>query len=88
MTRDEAVTAITTLTKLSHKELEGLLSCSHEDRALLVQSYKDAGQINSGDTWAEVLKILQACTALASAVLPVLNAVQAVFGVISAIEAL
>jgi hypothetical protein len=80
MNREEAMVAITTLTKLRPEELEGFLACSAEERQLLVQAYRDAGTIPSPDTWTEVLNVMKTCAELAGYVLPVLNVVQAVYG--------
>ena len=85
LSREDAIVQISTLTTLSPQDVEGFLACSHEERTLLVKTYKDCGQVVSADTWAEVLKVLQACTQLATAVIPVLNAVQAIFTIISTI---
>jgi hypothetical protein len=88
LSREDAIVQISTLTTLAPEDVEGFLACNDEEKKLLVKTYSDAGQVTSADTWAEVLKVLQACSQLAVAVLPVLNAVSTIFSTIQTIISL
>jgi len=82
MTKSEAVVAIVTaLPALSEEDVRGFLACTDDERALIVQSYKDAGKVPGPDGWRVFLSILGACAELANLVIPITGAVQGVFGI-------
>ncbi len=82
LTFPEAVVAITTeMPFLSDADVRGFFAASNEDRALMIQTYKDAGQVPSADGWTVFLKICAACVDIANVVIPVTGAIQGIYGV-------
>ena len=80
----ELQTTIATLASATHltaADWEDFLSCSDEQRAQLVQVYKDCGWMPTPSFWVTALRIIGACVEVASLVTPIAEAVQAVYGI-------
>lgn len=89
MTVNEAKAAILAIVPtLPPADLEGFLSCSDEERAALIQAYKDAGVVASASTWDAILAVLKECAALVGLVSPIGSAVSIVFGLVGAAKSL
>jgi hypothetical protein len=82
MTKTDAIVAIVVaLPALSEDDVRGFLECTDDERALIVQSYKDAGKIPGPDGWQTFISIIRVCADLANLVIPITSAVQGVFGI-------
>lgn len=79
LTRDEAIAAISAATPLSPQDLDGFLACTDEERAALIQAYKDAGTMPSASAWDVVLDILKVCADLAALIIPITGAITGVY---------
>jgi hypothetical protein len=83
LTFNEAVVAITTeYPFFSDADVRGFFACTNDERALLVQTYKDAGKIPGPSGWEIFLKIMAACVDIANMVIPLTGAIQGVYGVV------
>jgi len=80
LTREEAVAKVVALTSMSEADINGLLDCSPDELALIVQSIKDRGLMPSRSAWDEVMTILGACVAVANLVIPLTGAISGVYG--------
>jgi len=76
---DEAVALISTETRLSVQDARDLLACSDDERALLIQTYKNAGTMPTASSWDKVFAILGVCAEVAGIVVPMTGAVQAIY---------
>lgn len=82
LTFAEAVVKITTeMPFLSESDVRGFFAATDEERALIIQSYKDSAKIPSADGWTIFLKICSACVEIANVVIPVTQAIQGIYGV-------
>ncbi len=83
LTFPEALVAITEeMPWMSTADAKGFFACSNEERAMLIQTYKDAGKVPSADGWTVFLKICAACIDIANVIIPVTQAIQGVYGVV------
>jgi hypothetical protein len=82
LTFDEAVVAITEeMPFLSDADVRGFFACSDDERAMLVQTYKDAGQVPAASGWDVFLTICTACVDIANVVIPLTGAIQGIYAV-------
>ena len=82
ITFDEALVAFTEeMPFLTESDVKGFFAASNDERALIVQTYKDAGKIPSASGWDVFLKICGACVQIVDVVLPLTSAIQAVYGI-------
>lgn len=82
LTFNEAVVAITTeMPFLSDADVRGFFAATDDERALMVQTYKDAGKVPSASGWETFLKICSICVDIASVVIPLTGAIQGIYGV-------
>ena len=81
MTREEAVAKIVALTPMSEPDINGLLDCSPEELALIVQSIKDRGVMPDRSAWDVVVTVLGACVSVANVVIPLTGAISGIYGV-------
>ncbi len=79
---NDAVVAITTeYPFMSDADVRGFFACTDDERALIVQTYKDAGKIPGPSGWEVFLKIMGACVDIANMVIPLTGAIQGIYGV-------
>lgn len=84
MTREDAVAQIVAKTPppgLSEADVNGILDCSPDELALLVQSHKDSGAMPSASAWDVFLEIAGGCVAVANVVIPITGALAGVYGI-------
>lgn len=80
MTFDEAVVAIVAKTKLSAEDVRDLPDLSPDELRTLITAYQRAGTIATRTDWDVALHVLGTVAAVASVVLPITAAVNAVYG--------
>jgi hypothetical protein len=81
LTFEQAIVAITVeYPFLSEADVRGFFACTDDERALLVQTYRDSGKIPSASAWDTFLKICAVCVEIANVVMPLTGAIQAIFG--------
>jgi len=85
MTRDEAIAKALAETPFPPADLEGFLSCTDAERALLIQTYATAN-IMTYSAWKVFLTIIAECEALANLVIPIEAAVQGVFNIVQTVK--
>lgn len=78
---EKVIADLASVTHLTAQDWADFLACSNEQRAQLVQVYKDCGWMPAVSFWAVPLKIIGACVEIAALVTPIAGAVQAVYGV-------
>ena len=66
---------------LSKNDVHGFFACTDEERALIVQSYRDSGQVPSASGWDIFLKICAACVDIANVVIPLTSAISGIYAV-------
>jgi hypothetical protein len=76
-----AIAELAGVTHLTTQDWADFLSCSDSEREMLVQVYKDAGWMPEPSAWVVALDIIKGCAEIASLVLPITGAVQAVYGI-------
>lgn len=83
MTRDEAVVALVqAIPGSSPQDIEAFLNCSDDERALIIQSLKDAGTMPDPSAWDRILSVLKACVDVANLVIPIEGAISGIYGVV------
>ena len=87
LTFAEALVAITEeMPWMSADDAKGFFACSDDERAMLVQTYKDAGKVPAASGWDVFLKICAACVDIANVVIPLTGAISGVYGVVQAVK--
>ena len=87
LTFAEAVVQITLeMPFMSQDDVKGFFAATDDERALIVQTYKDAGQVPSASGWTIFLKICAACVDVANVVIPLTGAIQGIYGVVQVIK--
>ena len=80
LTFEQAIVAITTeYPFLSDADVRGFFACSDDERALIIQTYKDSGKMPGPSAWDVFLKIMAICVDIANMVIPLTGAIQGVY---------
>lgn len=77
---EDAVAQIAAQTKLSPQDVRDFIACSDEQRQILIQTYKDSNAMPQASDWDKVIAVLKMVAEIASIVLPIVGAVNAVYG--------
>lgn len=75
MTPEEAIAQIVATTPLEENDVRGIMACSPEGIAALVEGYRVAGVVNERATWDKILDVLRQVSEVASIVAPIEGAV-------------
>lgn len=77
---DDAVAQISAQTKMTPEDVRDFISCSDEQRQILIQTYKDSNLMPAASDWDKVLAVLLVCAQVAGIVLPMVGAINAIYG--------
>ena len=87
LTYSEAIVQITlAMPFMSTDDVKGFFAATDDERALMIQTYKDAGQVPAASGWDVFLKICAACVDIANVVIPLTGAIQGIYGVVQVIK--